>query len=55
MTRSMITLFALGALLLAGCEEWSGASSAKPRTQGEFESEATMQTPSVTGAEEPRQ
>lgn len=49
MTRSMITLFALGALLLAGCEEWSGASSAKPRTQ--FESEATMQTPSAIGEE----
>lgn len=53
MNRIMITLFALGALLLAGCEEWSGASSAKPRTQGEVESEATMQTPSAIG-EEPR-
>ena len=39
----MITLFAVGALLLAGCDEWSGASRAKPRVQGESESEATMQ------------
>jgi len=38
MTRSMITLFALGALLLAGCEEWSGASNAKPSVQDAFES-----------------
>ncbi|MDQ3564642.1 MAG: hypothetical protein M3436_11040 [Pseudomonadota bacterium] len=53
MNRIMITLFALGTLLLAGCEEWGGASSAKPRTQGEVESEATMQTPSAI-VEEPR-
>ena len=48
MTRNMITLLlALGVLLLAGCEEWSGASNARPRTQGEFES--------ALSAEEPRQ
>lgn len=54
MNRSMITLFALGALLLAGCEEWSGASNAQPRVQGESESETTMQTPAATGEEAPR-
>ena len=39
MNRSMITLFALGAL--AGCEKWSGASNAQPRVQGESESGPT--------------
>ncbi len=47
MNRSMITLLALGALFLAGCEKWSGASNAQPRVQGESESKTTMQTPSA--------
>jgi len=39
MNRNMITLLALGALLLAGCEKWSGASNAQPRIQSESEAE----------------
>lgn len=51
MKRNMITLLALGTLLLAGCEEWTGAWNTQPRTQAEPQEEATTQTPSRTGEE----
>lgn len=47
MNRSLVTLFALGALLLAACEKWSGASNAKPRVQGQSQNETTMQRAAI--------
>ncbi len=54
MNRKMITLLGLSALLMAGCEEWTGARNTEPRTQVEPQDEATTQTPAVPGEEAPR-
>lgn len=50
MNRKMITLLALGALFLAGCEEWRGATNEIPIPRPD-EQQTTPQTPAAPGEE----